>query len=358
MPAAVAAATSGCPTCRILPTRAADQCVAPTRAARHGAAVPRCSLQNLLALGGLAALLLSAPVALAPWLARTHWCGDLLASLVAQAMFGLLMAVLLLAMTRRLRAAAVAAAFATAAATNVLPTWSRVGATAIDAAPTLRLLTLNLLRENGDHAAALATIRSAAPDVLFCSEVTPVWLAQLEAALASDYPHRVQRADPGWFGVALYSRLPLEAATVIPLAFAWAPAIQATVRTPGGPIGVLGVHTPRPGNALRNHERDLALAAIPAALLPLPRHHVVLGDFNATPWTPGLVDLLATTGLRRVSALPLGTTWPATLPAPLRIPIDHVLASADVGVAAVEVGPGFGSDHLPLTADVVIGPGR
>ncbi|MCC7397031.1 MAG: endonuclease/exonuclease/phosphatase family protein [Planctomycetes bacterium] len=319
--------------------------------------MPRCSLRNLTALGGLAALLLSAPVALSPWLARTHWVGDLLANLVAQALCGLLLALLLLAAVRRLRAAALAAAFAAVAASHVLPTWWCATPAATTSPPALRLLTLNLLRENDDYAAALAAIHDAAPDVIFCSEVTPAWLTQLEAALAGGYPHRVHRADPGWFGVALYSRLPLEAATVLPLAFEWAPAIRATVRAPGGPVGVLGVHTPRPGNARRNHERDLALAAIPAALSPLPRHHVVLGDFNASPWTPAMVDLLAATGLRRISASPLGTTWPAKLPAPLRIAIDHVLASANLFATTITIGQGFGSDHLPLAAHVGIGPG-
>ena len=38
------------------------------------------------------------------------------------------------------------------------------------------------------------------------------------------------------------------------------------------------------------------------------------------------------------------------LPWPLRVPIDHVLVSSELGVASYAVGRDFGSDHLPLFA--------
>ena len=101
-------------------------------------------------------------------------------------------------------------------------------------------------------------------------------------------------------------------------------------------------------------ERDAGLAAIAPLLDALPERKIVLGDFNATPWNDAFVRM------RRASGLSIGSTaawlpsWPAPLPALLRIPIDHVLVGGDLLVTAPRLGPAFGSDHLPLLAAVQI----
>jgi hypothetical protein len=118
---------------------------------------------------------------------------------------------------------------------------------------------------------------------------------------------------------------PLAAAGRDPRAARLEPGDPRRRGTPHGPLGVLGVHTPRPGNAARNADRDQALAAIPAAVRGLPAAHVVLGDCNATPWTPSLRDLLADGSLRAATFTPWLPTWPTAWPMPLRIPIDHAL---------------------------------
>jgi endonuclease/exonuclease/phosphatase (EEP) superfamily protein YafD len=216
------------------------------------------------------------------------------------------------------------------------------------------VLSLNLLRGNHDRlAAALQVVRDEAADVVFCAEVTPEWLAGLAAGLP-EFPHRCLRADEGYFGVALFSRWPLQQAEVVPLGVSWAPAIRAIVATPAGPLGVLGVHTPRPGNAERCRQCDAALAAVPAALASLPAAHVVLGDCNATPWNHGFRAMRAATGLASATDGGWHPTWTAAWPLPLRIPIDHILISPAVGARDATVGPSFGSDHLPLAATLLL----
>ncbi|MFN9757592.1 MAG: endonuclease/exonuclease/phosphatase family protein [Planctomycetota bacterium] len=303
-------------------------------------------LRRVILLLGLPA----APVAVAPWFATSHWTLDLLACFPVQAgAWCLCCAVLALLCGGRL-SFLLLAGFALAAAAAVVPDWFTAPDKGPADAPTVTVLALNLLR--GNEAAseqALATIAASAPDVLFCSEVTPEWLDRLTAAL-DELPHRRVHADPGYFGVALFSRWPLVDDAVLPLPFALAPAVRATVATPHGPLGVLGVHPPRPGSRDQCLARDEALARFADALAPLPPHRVVLGDHNATPWNVGFRAMLAATGLRQASAGSWQPTWPSELPRALRIPIDHVLVSAGLGGADCVVGPSFVSDHLPIGA--------
>ena len=69
-----------------------------------------------------------------------------------------------------------------------------------------------------------------------------------------------------------------------------------------------------------------------------------------------LCRALPTSRLVRLSGWPRPwlPSWPAPLPALLRIPIDHVLVGGDLLVTAPRLGPAFGSDHLPLLAAVQI----
>lgn len=300
-------------------------------------------------------ILLSLPTfaaAVAPFLPNWHWLVDLPACFPVQAAMLQLPMAAWLWVVRRRRLALAYLASGLLALVAIVPGWLAAGAAAgTDGAP-LRLLSLNLLR--GNHAAApqaLAVVRQHAPDVVFCSEVTPEWLAALREGLA-DFPHRVEHADAGWFGVALFSKLPLSHSEVIPLGYAWAPALRSVLATPAGPVGLLGVHAPRPGMGNRCRERDRALAAIPAALVGLPEPQVVLGDCNATPWNRAFTELLATTGLLDGGGDGFQPTWPTNLPWVLRVPIDHVLVRGGVKVAATSVDGDFGSDHAPLFADL------
>lgn len=293
------------------------------------------------------------PAALAPFGAGLHWTIDLLACFPVQAMLWLAAAAVLLVITRRRRPALVCGLFAAAAAVPVLPLWLHHPPAATAGAKPLRVMTINLLRENDRADAVLDLIRREAPDLLFCSEVTPTWWRALAAALP-DLPHRCHRADPGWFGVALFSRQPLYGAEVIPLGYAWAPAIKATLRVDQTPFGVLGIHPPRPGDRRRGAERDRALAALPAELQSLPAAHVVLGDCNATPWNHAFVQLQAATRLQLATVGGWRATWNTNMWWPLQIPIDHVLCSQGVGVAATRLGLDIGSDHLPVIADLLV----
>ena len=81
---------------------------------------------------------------------------------------------------------------------------------------------------------------------------------------------------------------------------------------------------------------------------------IVLGDLNATPWSPVFKKLLGETRLvdaRR--GFGLRPTWPSTFP-PLWIPIDHCLVSPGIEIRDFRVGPACGSDHHALVVDMAL----
>jgi endonuclease/exonuclease/phosphatase (EEP) superfamily protein YafD len=81
---------------------------------------------------------------------------------------------------------------------------------------------------------------------------------------------------------------------------------------------------------------------------------VLMGDFNAVPWSRTQVALRAATGLRDDG--PAVPTWPAWSPYWLRLPIDHILVRGALERTRFRRGFFVGSDHLPVEAEIAVGP--
>ena len=229
-----------------------------------------------------------------------------------------------------------------------------------DAAPgsaRLRVMSANLYYDNG-HAERLgAQIRAANPDVLVLVELSPLTLARVRSSGALDtYRYREVREREGAFGAAIFSRFPLRDAAAPMVGGAM--SLRATVEVDENRRFVMyAVHTISPTSgaftsrwrqqltALRHEAQDATLPVLMA------------GDFNATrdhrPFRQ-LVDA----GMRDAHDV-VGDGWQPTWSAravvvPPMLRIDHVLASPAFAVTGLDVGRDFGSDHLPLIADLAM----
>lgn len=114
---------------------------------------------------------------------------------------------------------------------------------------------------------------------------------------------------------------------------------------------IAAVHGRPPWNNERTADRDNVNRAGAAIVASHPRG-VLVGDFNATPWSPMMLDLRRL-GLHRASCSgPITRTWRSTGFPYYALPIDHVLSTESVIVSGCRVGPAVGSDHFPLIFDI------
>lgn len=255
----------------------------------------------------------------------------------------------------------VAGAAVALAAWNLVPLWPYVssGAGRRDAdipSGSVRAMMVNVNTFYGDASRVAGAIRDEGPDILLLLEVDRRWLAKLGPELEG-FARRVMEPREDNFGIALFSKVPWEAAGVVFIGEANLPSVQARLAIGGEGVWVLGTHAPPPlGHrlwALRNDQ--LAELARHARAIEGPL--LVLGDLNATPWSYHMGRLLDASGLRdsAVGRRLMGT-WPV-LARPFSIPIDHCLYRGGIEIHGRKHGPDVGSDHLPLVVDFGVAQG-
>ncbi len=179
--------------------------------------------------------------------------------------------------------------------------------------------------------------------------------------LFPDFSCAVRPPDPSRYAVTVLTRgvcAPLKPPVGGPWPFA---AQRARAR---GPVTVVAAHAPRPldwravtaaasgwRDAGRIQLRDEVIDAAGAAVWGDPPA-LLIGDFNAAPWSPVSVDLTRR-GLARVDCgAPWRSTWLTRAPL-LGLSIDQAFVTPGVA-AACRVGPSIGARHRPLIVDVAL----
>jgi endonuclease/exonuclease/phosphatase (EEP) superfamily protein YafD len=217
-----------------------------------------------------------------------------------------------------------------------------------DRAP-LTLLSANLLYRSSDARPIADLIARTKPDVLVLQELTPRWRAALEPVLAA-YPHQHEILSDDPFGIGVYSRSSFE---VLDPELDHPPMIAARIAHAGRAVTLLAVHTIPPVNEHAALLRDRQLDHIAKLAQRAQSNVIVAGDLNTTSWSRAFTKMLNASGLidtRR--GLGIQGSWHSSWPAPLRIPIDHVLTSSDVVTLRREIAPDTGSDHRAVFVEL------
>lgn len=222
---------------------------------------------------------------------------------------------------------------------------------AVGGAP-LRVLVLNVHTASTAHDRVRALLDEVDADVVALLEVDRRWLSALAPSLTR-YAGRIEEPRDDNFGIALYARQPLVDSRIDMLG-GFLPTVVAHLEN-GATVIATHPIPPVSTETARDNARHLAAVGDLAASLAGPR--IVVGDFNATPWSRPFTTLVARSGLRDSRhGFGVGASFPAAggwLTA-LRIPIDHALVSPDIAVTARRVERDVGSDHLPVVLDLGI----
>lgn len=220
-------------------------------------------------------------------------------------------------------------------------------AASCDPSRTVKVMVANVQLGNRTAAPLVAMVKHEKPDIFLAMETDEWWDGQL-AELDETMPHTVSRITGGYYGMHLFSRLPLTGSKVRHLANQDTPAIDATVRLRDGTeVRFFGVH-PRPPQPFHpSTGRDAQLYAAGLALRGEERPFLLGGDLNATPWET------TTQRMRRIAGLSdprRGNGYFATYNATSswrRWPLDQIFDSPDFSVVDIERLSTFGSDHFP-----------
>lgn len=235
-----------------------------------------------------------------------------------------------------------------------LPSFS----TSTDSDNTIRVLTFNINISNTEWDNIATAIREVDPDVATIVESTDETKNALEERLRDRYPI-VYRTTGG--GLTLLSKRELLSADS--KTFDSGTVLTATLQTAQGPVELLAAHPIVPIKPSTFPRRNALLADITTYLADQPESsHILLGDFNLTPWSPYYNRLIKKTGLHNTrKGFGIHPTWlesspysghPKLLSLFLQLPIDHIFVTRDIGVADFDTREAANADHRMVWADL------
>lgn len=286
------------------------------------------------------------------WLLRpeTYWFA-VIASAASYAVFGYLLAVLLLTLLvrrtpaplRRWVVAAIALGVAGSGFHAVLLAPMFLGDHPTGR-PDLTVMSLNMHLGQADAGQAVRLIRDEGVDVVVLSEVTPALAADLaEAGIASVLRYSAGEAATGAAGTMVFSALPLGAdERLIGVGHG---VHRVRVDAPD-PFWLVAVHLSQPlsGKGLWRPDWDVLNQVLPELDGPV----LAVGDFNSTLEHGPMRTLLGRgfTDAAEDANAGFQPTWPGRG----LVAIDHVLFTAPYGAVRTETFEIAGTDHRALVA--------
>ena len=228
----------------------------------------------------------------------------------------------------------------------------------IPGAPSIRVMSFNLLSTNENFADVIEYIQAADPDVVLLHEASRPWEVAMEA-VEWDFEMIRPRSDDLIFGTLVLIRA--DEPEVVSFGFAQTQprAVSITYRPRGWPepINILSTHPLAPTDGDRSRLRDAQLDFAASWAAHRDGAFLVVGDFNATPWSHPFRELMAAADLRNSQrGFGLQPSFPSESLFLLRVPIDHLVYSDALLVRDRQLGPAMGSDHFPLLVDLQLRP--
>lgn len=227
----------------------------------------------------------------------------------------------------------------------------------------LKIITANLYNQNReDPAVFIDMLRQEKPDILVLQETTGPWEQAVFASGLFLYQSSVEAQNRD--GIKVFSRLPIRAQTELQRAFteerAYKQPLRLELDVGGKPLFLYAFHPETPRRLWQWRDRNAYLSAAADAVKgDLEKAPVIVaGDWNTPTWSPFFRGFLKQAGLTSTAGgwLQPVTRFSMKLDAIAYIgaSIDHVAVSPDIALRARRIGPAFGSNHLPVIAELTL----
>lgn len=245
---------------------------------------------------------------------------------------------------------------------------------------TYRILVSNVNKPNRQFDRLIDLIQKEDPDVIVLIEADREWLKALKNTTLLYRHFNETNNDAGYFSISIFSRYNIQNFEIVPIGRMKIPLAKMSLVFPSGVLRLYAIH-PVPPIPLKKEfmkDRFFQIEKINSELSKEESPAMLVGDFNATPWSSGFRSLTSGTKLRTAgSDFDLLGTWPTPeyfrvllLPGQnpvsesdifyrifnweiFRIPIDHVLTTQEFRIKDYRLGKHIGSDHFPLLVDFV-----
>ena len=210
----------------------------------------------------------------------------------------------------------------------------------------LKVASFNTFTQNQDSAAVVREVARLDADVITLVELNKKTLYAL-LQLRSQYPYQEDCFSTLDCDFAILSKYPLSD-LVSKTYYEGAPYFHASLGPAFGNTTIIVIHTSR-----FPHQRS-QLKQVLGLVKHIETIHgpvILMGDFNATPFSRITQTIVDGAGLERLTNLP---SWTATYGFP-QLAIDHVFVSSQIHALDHErIGEYAGSDHFPITITLAV----
>ena len=215
----------------------------------------------------------------------------------------------------------------------------------------LKIVSFNVQASNQNRDVITRWVANSGADLVFLLETSSDWDATLSDA---SLPYVVMDEIPEdrVYGITVLAREELDV-DLLRVGVTKDVVVRAEASIGSDPVAVYAFHPRSPTSETDAEYRDQVMEEVAAMVDAETVPAVVVGDLNATPWSyafkklaneGNLVDSLRGNGYQ--------ASWPASLWFGFKIPIDHMLHTAELTTVTRDLGPDLGSDHAPLMVTV------
>lgn len=212
----------------------------------------------------------------------------------------------------------------------------------------VRVLFSNVKMDNEDSVRLKKVILETKPDIVGLAEMNTRWGDEL--GLKYLYPNSYENFREDHFGIALYSKFPFSETGVSDFGENIPPAAYKLIKINEiSKLRTVLLHAIPPLHYEMLYTNRMLYRRIATKLRFVEEAVLVMGDFNATPFSDYYTNFINWTGTQSIfEGRGLRATWNANWPV-LRLTLDHILFK-NMFSSSAEILGNVGSDHYPVLA--------